>query len=112
MVRHRYASIPLALALACLGSVPAAHAGLEFCVPECSDGNPCTCDFENPDGTCSHEPQTRWASAARAGPTSGERISTGITGLDEILGGASCRPAATSSAAARARGRRPSVSTS
>jgi hypothetical protein len=58
--------LSLALALA-TAPVNVAFAGLEFCfTPECSDGDPCTCDILNPDGTCTHDPRTRWAAAARA----------------------------------------------
>src|ERR1041385_925165 len=55
------------LALVSFGAAQPAVAGLEFCfTPECSDGDPCTCDFKDPSGTCQHDPRTRWAAAARA----------------------------------------------
>lgn len=67
MLRRRLPLVVGALAFALAGFASDAQAGLEFCVtPECSDGNPCTCDFLNPDGSCSHDPRSRWASAARA----------------------------------------------
>jgi hypothetical protein len=69
MDRHRLVFACSAFVLA-LGTVaPPAFAGLEFCInppPECDDHNPCTCDIQNSDGTCTHDPRSRHAAAARA----------------------------------------------
>src|ERR1700747_101279 len=71
--RHVFVCATVAFGLALFA--PTAFAGLEGCInppPECDDHNPCTCDIKNQDGTCTHDPSSRHAAAARAWGISAE----------------------------------------